>query len=693
MMRRFFLLAWTVMALLGLSVSAASAQDITTGIVGHWALDETGATTTASGTVGPDGAMQNGLSGTNTTAGKAGTALHLDGGDDFISLSGNAALHTAQTTVCAWARSTGPGDGEDFQIIAESQEWPNAGFSFHFWPEPNTFTWRVLSGGSGNTYDVDAVIDTTQWHHYCGSFDGTTSRLYVDGALADSKAASYTPSVSKDLAVGGALAGVAALDGDIDDVRIYDRALTSADVTALYNYTGGSSGTVSLDCEPATEAVLIYNASIKAMQYCNGTRWIQIARTGTGLFSGGGGSAPTNGLVAHWKFDETTGLLAVDSAGDNDATIGEAYPLGTIPVWEPSGGMDGGSLNMDGDGDQVVVPDHASLDLTSFTLSTWAKFDMLGNYSIFNKTSDDASYAPSSYYFFYDAYDEALYCGFHDGTDWRTVGASGFYPALGVWHRLSCTFDNTTKSMKIYVNAQEMGSGTLNYTPMPDNYPLQIGVDLNTWCCTFGGSLDDVRIYNRALTPTEISSLYTSMGGTQICSGATDPGDACSDGTVFAGYSNFAPLYTTRCDLGQTWNGTACTGTRSQYPFNNGNGSGFVLVDTTSMSGFDATEALLTIDSNSSVAGSQPHQAAAACAALTSDGHSDWYLPTYSDLDAMYNAKVDIDNFVLDGSYYRTVSANELENSVLIRMNDGYVYNDGDNKQWGTYIRCVRNGS
>ncbi|NCC23335.1 MAG: hypothetical protein EOM26_12890, partial [Alphaproteobacteria bacterium] len=61
--------------------------------------------------------------------------------------------------------------------------------------------------------------------------------------------------------------------GSIDDVRIYDRALSAAEIQSLYNGGGGSC--TSPD---GTEGTMIYNADDSVMQYCNGAEWIGVGK-------------------------------------------------------------------------------------------------------------------------------------------------------------------------------------------------------------------------------------------------------------------------------------------------------------------------------------------------------------------------------------------------------------------------------
>ncbi len=177
-------------------------------------------------------------------------------------------------------------------------------------------------------------------------------------------------------------------------------------------------------------------------------------------------------------------------------------------------------------------------------------------------------------------------------------------------------------------------------------------------------------------------------------------GGVCSDGTVFAGISpdGNVPMYATPCDSGQTWDGTACTGTRATDPWNNGQ-TDYVntsIVDCAtygacSVSGSANTAILVSEDSDSNDAGRQDHMAAKYCDDLTFGGKSDWYLPSYAELLVLYANRSDIGNFDTSGLYYWSSSEQDISHAWVKRFSNG---TDGDASKYYTTLitRCVRKG-
>ena len=178
-------------------------------------------------------------------------------------------------------------------------------------------------------------------------------------------------------------------------------------------------------------------------------------------------------------------------------------------------------------------------------------------------------------------------------------------------------------------------------------------------------------------------------------------GDRCPDGTILVGTAGTSAvkLYTTPCDLGQTFQSGVCNGNRALYSFNDGNAAGGVFVGVTSAEDGAGNTAMLAFsDANADVAGAQPHQAAKACWDLVAFGHDDWYLPSSTELDALYTKSDVIKNFAKTGGdsapFYKTSTethdATQPLNAARLRFSDGYLYLDGDGKPSAELVRCIR---
>lgn len=176
------------------------------------------------------------------------------------------------------------------------------------------------------------------------------------------------------------------------------------------------------------------------------------------------------------------------------------------------------------------------------------------------------------------------------------------------------------------------------------------------------------------------------------CSSSPSPGTICSDGTIYAGDSpdGNEAMYVTRCDAGQTWDGSECTGSRYTLPWNAGNTTGYVETGyTSSVDGDGNSAGIAALDADSETSGDQDHYAAAYCEDLVEDGYSDWYLPAWQELTVIYNNSDVIDNLDTSGTYYYW-SSSELNSSRAYRerISDGLMIS---NDKYGyNAVRCTR---
>ncbi len=181
---------------------------------------------------------------------------------------------------------------------------------------------------------------------------------------------------------------------------------------------------------------------------------------------------------------------------------------------------------------------------------------------------------------------------------------------------------------------------------------------------------------------------------TGTCSyGATETaaiGTRCADGTIYAGVSPDGnnPMYTTPCDYGQTWNGTACTGSAVGLSWNNGSTSYTTTNVTSGVTGATNTSDLNALTGNADY----PYIAAEDCAGLNSgsgtDGHTDWYLPAASELNVLYNNNGVIGNFNTSGSWYWSSTEYNVNNADHQKFSTGNQ--NGYYKNYSFLVRCVR---
>lgn len=216
----------------------------------------------------------------------------------------------------------------------------------------------------------------------------------------------------------------------------------------------------------------------------------------------------TDGLVGYWSFDEVSGNIAYDSANGYNGTIYGA---------ERVTGVGGGSLSFDGDGDYVEVPDNDSLTPTDqITISFWVYNLKGGIHTGIWKNAACAGEAGSpghstAYYILINETDGTVGMRIYSSRDVSDIIVGDTAVPFGQWHHVSGTFDKGNASL--YIDGQLEKSEMLSVSIiMNDVQPLTIG-GYWEYCGTdelLGGKciLDEVRIYNRALSAEEIQVLY-----------------------------------------------------------------------------------------------------------------------------------------------------------------------------------------
>jgi hypothetical protein len=200
----------------------------------------------------------------------------------------------------------------------------------------------------------------------------------------------------------------------------------------------------------------------------------------------------STGLAAAFGFEEATGTTATDSSGNaNTGTING--PIRTTP------GKFGAALSFDGVNDQVAVADSGTLDLTNgMTLEAWVRPSALTSWRTILMKEQTAGlvyglYANS------DTNRPSAHIHLNVERDVRGTAAL----ALNTWTHVAATFDGTV--LRFYVNGTQVSTGSFSGSMAASTGSLRIGGN-SIWGEWFGGLIDEVRVYRRALTAAEITT-------------------------------------------------------------------------------------------------------------------------------------------------------------------------------------------
>ncbi|MDO8604836.1 MAG: LamG domain-containing protein [bacterium] len=441
------------------SPKATSGQGLNKGLVGYWTFDgkdmKNGVLADVSGN-GNNGALINIATSTFYTAGKIGQAGRFDGINDFASTT--LTTQFGDFTACAWFKGSSNATGANDRIIDKNYA---AGFTFFRAVTNNTsYGSYIMNTSMGNI-----TLSANVWHHMCllrrgskGSFYGDAGRV----SILNVEVGSALTDTSR-VFIGAFNAGSmqAFVKGMIDDVRIYNRALSATEITQLYNIGAATKVAVSP--------------------------------------SQGSGSL-TQGLVSYWTFDgkDMANGVARDVSGNGNN--GNLISIATSTFYKA--GKIGQGANFDGVDDFVNAGNSASVNLSdTFSVSAWIKQTATANASVPVGKVTGGSAGWMIYQLFAA---EINFFVYNYAIDNANAGVSF---RLNQWDHV-VGVSNPTQTC-IYVNGAlkncaNKGAGAY----VESASALQFDSYFTTH--NFKGSIDDVRIYNRALSAGEIRQLYNT---------------------------------------------------------------------------------------------------------------------------------------------------------------------------------------
>ncbi len=314
------------------------------------------------------------------------------------------------------------------------------------------------------SHEVRTTADTSEWTHLTLTYDGSTEKLYINGILKASE--SFSQSIlTNDYSfyIGGG-GGALFLDGIVDDVRIYNYARTAAEIRTDYN---------------AGFAVRF-----------------------------GGSYDLTQGLVGYWNFGEGSGSVAYDATeNNNDGTLTN-FDFNSSSGWTTGNAAanTGSALKFDGSNDYVDVADATSLEPSALTISFWLKLNTIPDMGILGKQFPlDVIWNITNGYLIRTNMPNEIMLIVGTGTSQVAISASSF--ATSTWYFVTATHDGS--NIRLYKDgvlvAGPTSASPISYT---DSGNLAIGRESGGTAGAHNGLIDEVRIYNRALSADEIRYLY-----------------------------------------------------------------------------------------------------------------------------------------------------------------------------------------
>jgi hypothetical protein len=266
----------------------------------------------------------------------------------------------------------------------------------------------------------------------------------IDGDLFIGKHANFIPSSNS------------SFNGKIDDIAIYNRALTQQEITALYQ---GANTTANCPTFPASLA---------------------------------------QGLVGYWPF---CGNALDESGNNNHGTVNGAT------LTADRFGNAGSAYGFDGVNDNITIQNSLLPNTASdYTISTWANAETFSGGSVVLTDRFGGSYAYK--YGLGILPDSSYYANIYDSVI-ENIAKSMFKAKSNVWVNMTSSYNSLSNSIKLFINGLLIDSvirtAAWNNVSNPTVIGQYVGPISSNY---FHGQLDDIAIWNRALTPQEIKQVY-----------------------------------------------------------------------------------------------------------------------------------------------------------------------------------------
>jgi len=448
-----------------------SSPNLDAGLIGHWTFD--GDDTSGTVTKDVSGNNNNGtISGATVIPGRRGQGFSFNGvSGDKINIPDNTSINLVTGySFNAWVKTTTDPKGAMISKATTNIWLGGVGdrtWSISQMPDLWQGKTRIKITHNATNYTTSWNYPLNEWYFLSVNWDGTNARVYFNGILKDTVAISgnlITAGYPLYVGYGYDAAGDSArnkYNGLLDDVHLYNRPLSASEIGQLYN---------------------------------QGQTTMQTSQN----------SKSTNGLVGLWSFDgpDVSGTTAFDRSGlGNNGTISGA----TVTPGKIRQGM-----KFNGTSDYVDCGTNSSILSDTTTVSAWVKYDGSQSNAPLLRWSTNTAPPPPSLHVEYTGASNGplLYLG---NTEWRY-----FSPTNPVniydnnWHQMIFVVENNdVDGSLLFVDGQQQAIST---TDTSGGAAIKTRLDIGRSGSSnyFNGSLDDVRIYNRALSASEISNLYNT---------------------------------------------------------------------------------------------------------------------------------------------------------------------------------------
>jgi len=507
------------------------------------------------------------LQGVAFGTGEVGQAFSFNGSSAYARVPASSSLDVGQgtgLTIECWINPASPSD------VRPILEWNNNngqsnGRGVQLWLSAggaNELDVNIEdTGGNNHTMGANNVMTANVFQHIALTYNKTTgvAVLYRNGvAVATQTLGSFTPQTSFDLYVAvrpsGSFSGLY-FQGLLDEVSLYNRALTAAEIQAIYNAgAGGKCPPVptppAINTQPTNQTVIVGGATtftvlaggslplsyqwslngtnnpiigatnatfiLTNVQFTNAGNYAVVVTNAYGSILSSNAvltvnppppcTAPPLGLVSWWR-GETN---ALDSQGTNDGTLLGGMSFGPAEV--------GQGFVFDGTSGSIKIPANANLNVGlggGFTLEMWfrpANTNNLMCLAEWNNGSGSSSGIGASLQL-YDGGRVLTDVKDTSGTDHLYASPYGSVSSNSLQH-LAWTYNKTNGVSSLYLNGVVMTNQSIGSVTALTSFNLFYGTRPAGTAAPmyFQGIFDEVSLYNRALSASEIQAIYAAAG-------------------------------------------------------------------------------------------------------------------------------------------------------------------------------------
>jgi hypothetical protein len=473
----------------------AASEEQSPGPVAYWSFDEGYGTTAQDSTANNnDGTLTNGPTWQSEDMCISGKCLYFDGSDDYVEAAENANLDVNHFTASLWVK---PQSSSGYILTKGDEALTNNTYRVYI-PEAGSLTADIWP--PSRKY-ATVPVATGSWSHIALAFDGSTMRIYINGNQVAWDNVSGTLNTNNDPVTMGVRYYNGATQnyfkGFIDEVKIYPYARSAAEIKQDYQRGATSHGAA---------AVL----GTSDMDYLN------------------------DGLVVYWKMDEASANTCTGGSNDSCDSSGNGNDGTWVNDTTSISGKFGNGTDYDGTNDYIDTNlPSTTLGAGDYSISMWFKADITsGNRNLFNDWSGSRSVLTR-------ITNNTLGHNVADGSSTLTGANSVPFTDTSNWHHVVFTHRTISNTLRTYLDGDLSDEDTYSGTRGTSTNDFYIGTS-PVLSDDYQGSVDEVRIYNRALSPTEVRDLYSWAPG-PVAHWKMDEGswtNDCSTDTVFDSSGN-----------------------------------------------------------------------------------------------------------------------------------------------------------